>query len=215
VIIVNNNVFHEIGIKQMDLDIRCPICGFPSLRMLYKPVDIPYVGAMVLSTIICVKCGFKVTDFWMVFEKGKYEDFQRVKITSLTINDLVCASSGSKIVVPEIGAEVRIITFDAQDITTIEGILRELRESVKIMMKNAEDKAKAKKILRILNEELEKPSGRLTLIIEDPDKHSAIIPYEYWTKRIERERDFSKEYLDEIGRKIIEKWRKSIANSSL
>jgi len=214
VIIVNNgDLFHEIGIKQIDLDIKCPICGRRALRMLYKSVDIPYIGAMVLSTIICIKCGFKVTDFWMVFEKGKYEDFQKVKITKSTINDLICVSAGSKIIVPEIDAEIDVITFDSQDITTIEGLLWELKKSVEIMIETAEDRAKAERILKILDSELKVPTGKLTLVIEDPNKHSAIIPHKYWVQRVEREREFTQEYLDLMGKKIIEKWKDAAIKS--
>ena len=149
----------------------------------------------------------------MVFEKGKYEDFQKVKITKSTINDLICVSAGSKIIVPEIDAEIDVITFDSQDITTIEGLLWELKKSVEIMIETAEDRAKAERILKILDSELKVPTGKLTLVIEDPNKHSAIIPHKYWVQRVEREREFTQEYLDLMGKKIIEKWKDAAIKS--
>lgn len=208
---MSNSSFEE-SLEHTDLNVKCPLCGLSSLRIFYRSVDVPYIGAMLVSTIICNNCGFKVSDFWMIFEEGKYEDYQSVRVTQSTMGDLVCASTGSKIIIPEIDTEIQVITFDAQHITTIEGVLRELKTYVEAMLDTAEDKTKAKKILDVLNEELENPSGRLTLMLSDPKKHSAVIPREYWVRRVEQERKFPKSFLDAVAGSIIEKWKSVLKN---
>lgn len=200
--------YQEFPIEQANLDMSCPVCERSPLKIFYKSVDIPYIGAMLISTITCCNCGFKVSDFWMLFEEGKYEDYQSVKVSQSTMGDLVCVSTGSKILIPEIGTEIQVLTFDAQHITTVEGILRELKTCVEAMLDTAEDKAKAKEVLDIINEELENPSGRLTLILSDPLKHSAIVPRDYWTRRVESERELPKDILNDVVRSTIEKWKK-------
>lgn len=181
--------------------------------MLYKTVDVPYVGSILISTIICSNCGFKITDIWMIFEQGNYEKYQKLRINKDTINYLIVASSGSKIIIPEIDAELDIKTFNAQHITTIEGLLREIHSAVKMMIPTAQDKEKALSIAQLLEAELADPSGQLTIIIIDPCKHSAFIPYEHWVNRTERERELPQELLEKIGKDIIEKWKKQLRDS--
>ena len=189
----------------INLDIECPICKKKTLTMIYKTISIPYVGDLLLSTIICSTCKFKITDIWTVFEKGQYEEYHRVSITNETINDLVCAGSGSMISIPEIGAEIYIKTFDASHITTIEGILLEILEATRSLLATTENPDRAREVIRILENEIKNPTGRLTLIINDSLKHSAIIPHKYWVQRIEEQHKIDNRTAKRIGSLIIKK----------
>mgnify|MGYP000739971679 CR=1 FL=1 len=195
----------------VNLGIECPICKKQTLTMIYKTIRIPYVGDLLISTIICGSCRFKISDAWTMLSTGKHKKVHKVRITKETINDLVCASAGSRILIPEIGAEIQIKTFDAAHITTIEGVLAELRDTVRGLLETTPNRARAQEILDILVEEIEQPTGRLSIILEDPSRHSAIIPHKYWIMRTEKERPEAPhlEQIKTIGEKIIKKWRKT------
>ncbi len=193
-------------LRRVELDITCPVCKVGSLTMLYKTILIPYIGQLLISTIICFTCKFKISDIWIVSNTGKYRKKYQTSITEDTINNLVCASAGARIMVPELGAEIDIRTFDGAHITTVEGILREILDAINMLMDTAENPAKAEKLKAILMSEIESPSGKLTLILEDPHGHSTIIPYEYWVQRTEMDRQ-AQINPKEIAKKMIEKWR--------
>jgi len=201
------------ALKYVELDMKCPICKRGSLTMLYKTILIPYIGQLLISTIICFTCKFKVSDIWTVSSTGEYKKKHSVKITGETINNLVCTSAGSKILIPELGVEINIKTLEEAQITTIEGILREVLEAIDSLMDTAEDPDRAKKLRSIIMEELDSPSGKLTLVLEDPHGHSTIIPYEYWVQRVEADRQIQMN-LAEVAQKIIEKWKKSFEDST-
>lgn len=173
--------------------------------MIYRAISIPYVGDLLLSTIICSTCKFKIADIWTIFDKGQYEKHQKVSITNKTINNLVCAGSGSTIRIPEIGAEIHIKTFDSSHITTIEGILQEILQATKSLLPVTDNPKRAKEIIKILGEEIRNPSGRLTLVLNDPSQRSIIIPYEYWVQRIERQHKIDNKTIKKIGSLMVKK----------
>ena len=191
-----------------NLKINCPFCKKDTLLMLYKNINIPYIGQLLITTIICNTCKFKVSDIWTIMDKGNYKQLHTIKISEDTINNLVCASAGATIIIPEIGAEIEIRNFDASHITTIEGILLEILEATRSLLEYAEDKTKAKNMIKLLEKEIEKPSGKLTLLLKDPSGHSVIVPAEYWRQRAERARKIQVGMARAIGEAIIKKWEK-------
>lgn len=180
--------------------------------MIYKAISIPYVGDLLLSTIICSTCKFKITDIWTIFDKGQYEKHQKVSITSKTINNLVCAGSGSTIKIPEIGAEIHIKTFDSSHITTIEGILQEILQATKSLLPVTDNPKRAEEIIKVLEEEIRDPSGRLTLVLNDPSQRSVIVPHEYWVQRVKKQHRIDDETVKKIGLFMVKKVKEKYLN---
>jgi len=200
----------ESNLITANLNILCPFCKKNTLMMLYKAINIPYIGDILLTTIICNTCKFKVSDIWIIHEKGEYRPNQTIKITKDTINHLVCASAGSKILIPSLGIEMDIKTFDASHITTIEGILREIMDTVRSLLPMTENREKALEIIKTLEEEATTPSGKLSMTLIDPSGHSIIIPYNLWVSRAEKTREIQEETINKIAREILKKWKEKI-----
>jgi len=201
---------NENSLTTANLNILCPFCKKNTLMMLYKAINIPYIGDILLTTIICNTCKFKVSDIWIIHGKGEYKPNQTIKITKNTINHLVCASAGSRISIPALGIEIDIKTFDASHITTIEGILREIIDAVHSLLPTTENREKALEIIKTLEEEINTPSGKLSMTLHDPSGHSIIIPYDLWVARTEKTREIRQETINTIAKEIIKKWKEKI-----
>lgn len=196
-------------IHKVDLDLTCPICNKGKLQMIYKVTEIPYFGGIVAMTIRCNNCSLKLTDLIAVSDKGNLPIKHERKTLRGHMSDLVVLSSGSRIEIPEIGAEIYVSRESGGEITTIEGVLMDLRDKITSMLNNASDNEKEKitSILNIINDELHNPSGKLSVVIIDENKRSAIIPNELWLGRVEKERTrmlkINESELIKIGKDII------------
>jgi len=196
-----------------DLNMKCPVCHKGKLLMIYKVTKIPHFGGILITTIKCSFCSFKVNDIYAISEKGDLPEIHKIKTLESHLGDLLVLSGGSKVVIPELEYEVDIYSELGGEITTVEGILREALELFKTLLKsetNINAKEKLKKLRKIVEEELNKPSGTLTIIVIDKRKRSTIIPVEIWSERVEKERvasiPISREELEKIGKEIVKKY---------
>jgi len=184
--------------------------------MIYKVTKIPYFGGIITMTIRCDNCSLRVTDIMAISEKGELPAMQKRITFRQNMGDLVILSAGSKIEVPEIGIEVYISRENGGEITTIEGILRDIRDKVISLMKNSSSEGKMilENILRKIDNELNAPSGKLSIILIDKNQKSAIISNELWTKRVEEERSkmVSLDEIKRLGEEIIEHYKDSNFN---
>jgi len=155
--------------------------------MIYKVSLIPYFGGIVLLTIKCNNCGLKITDVVAVSEKGNLPEKYEVKTYTENLGDLLVLSSGSKIEIPELDIELDITGEQGGEITTLEGLIMNIIDMVKILLNDSEDKTRKKviSIISTLKHEKEKPSGSLTIILKDENRRSAVIPNDIWTKKAE------------------------------
>jgi len=177
----------EDTIQTINLEMRCPICHIGELIMIYKVSLIPYFGGIVLLTIKCNNCGLKITDVVAVSEKGNLPEKYEVKTYTENLGDLLVLSSGSKIEIPELDIELDITGEQGGEITTLEGLITNIIDMVKILLNDSEDKTRKKviSIISTLKHEKEKPSGSLTIILKDENRRSAVIPNDIWTKKAE------------------------------
>jgi len=204
---------HKEPFSKIDLDMTCPLCNKGMLSMLYKVSIIPYFGGIVMLTIKCSSCSFKLADIMAVSEKGELAEKSTIRITEENINDLIVLSSGSSIQIPELEIELFISSELGGEVTTIEGILMQSLDYTKMMLKStsgASEKNKLKKIIEVLSKEIKEPSGELRLILEDKNKRSTIIPHEKWAARVEKERSIflSESDLASLGKETVKKFLK-------
>ncbi len=197
-------------INKINLDLRCPVCHQGNLYMIYKVTKIPYFGGIVTMTIRCDKCSLKISDVIAISNKGDLPTQQKRLTFKNNMGDLIVLSAGSKIEIPEIGIEVYVSSESGGEITTIEGVLLDIKDKVISLMRNAskEDKAVLSGILKKITNELRDPSGKLSVVVTDENQRSAIIPNELWAKRAEKEREamsvkISTEEIKRTGKKVI------------
>ncbi|MHA1665319.1 MAG: ZPR1-type zinc finger protein [Candidatus Njordarchaeales archaeon] len=172
--------------KVMDLNRNCPVCGAP-LIMIYKSHYLTYYGGIFIMTIKCTRCNFRITDILAISEFGENKERYSIKIDKDHISDLLVISGGALVQIPEMGLELTFSTSGGE-ITTVEGILFEMKKNIEIMAKDTPSE-KLKKILEVLDSEIKSPTGKLTLELIDNKKKSVVIPYAIWTRRAESERE--------------------------
>jgi len=92
------------------------------------------------------------------------------------LNKRVVRSSTGYIKIPEWGFEVRPGPASEGYISNVEGVLNRLEDSLKMLLKwvDGEEKRKGEEILKKI-EDVKRGKENITLIIEDPLGHSAII----------------------------------------
>jgi len=157
--------------------IDCPICsGKDSLKIIVNELDIPYIGKVLESTMICDKCKYKTNDVMPL-------DLKEPKRYILKINseeDLkkrVVRSSKGYIFIPELGFEVKPGVASEGYVSNVEGVLNRLDRALNLLKDGAEkeeEKKKCNEIIEKLNK-IKEGKESCTLIIEDPTGHSVII----------------------------------------
>jgi len=173
------------------LNMSCPVCKQGELIMHYRVSKIPYFGEIFLMTIRCTNCSLRISDILAVHEKGELPERHEIKISKERLGDLVVLSSGAIVMIPELSIEMTISQETGGEITTVEGVLLESIEYINLMLKEEKNPEKRKileKLRAILENERKKPSGKLTLVVEDRHQRSAIIPEKLWSEKVEEER---------------------------
>lgn len=164
--------------KEVKYNVLCASCGFESLEVKEVYVDIPKLGRVIIISMLCTKCGYRVNDIIPLEYKGPSKIEYKVKCLK-DLSARVIRSKGSKIIIPELGLELtpgpRAETF----ITNIEGVLDRFLWIAEHLYNTSSGitKNKAKdvieKIKQAMNVEFE-----FTVIMEDELGNSAIIPPE-------------------------------------
>ncbi|WP_292461202.1 ZPR1 zinc finger domain-containing protein [Methanothermococcus sp.] len=157
--------------------IDCPICGAKNaLKIMTNELDIPYLGKVIETTMICDKCKYRKSDILPVEVKEPKRFILKI-CGEEDLNKRVIKSSTGYIKIPELGFEVKPGPASQGYISNVEGVLNRLEDSLKTLMnwvETDEEKKKAEEILKRI-ENIKNGEETATLIIEDPLGHSAII----------------------------------------
>ena len=157
--------------------IDCPICGAKnSLKIMTNELDIPYLGKVIETTMICDKCKYRKSDVLPIEVKEPKRFILKI-CGEGDLNKRVIKSSTGYIKIPELGFEVKPGPASQGYISNVEGVLNRLEDSLKTLMnwvETDEEKKKAEEIAERI-ENIKNGKETATLIIEDPLGHSAII----------------------------------------
>ncbi|WP_421077898.1 ZPR1 zinc finger domain-containing protein [Methanothermococcus sp. Ax23] len=157
--------------------IDCPICGAKNaLKIMTNELDIPYLGKVIETTMICDKCKYRKSDVLPIEVKEPKRFILKI-CGEGDLNKRVIKSSTGYIKIPELGFEVKPGPASQGYISNVEGVLNRLEDSLKTLMnwvETDEEKKKAEEIAERI-ENIKNGKETATLIIEDPLGHSAII----------------------------------------
>jgi len=154
----------------------CPICGGKNtFKIFSNQLDIPYFGKVMETTMICEKCKYRKSDIIPLEVKEPKRYILRVS-SEEDLNKRVVRSSTGHIRIPELGFEVKPGPASEGYISNVEGVLSRLEDALNMLIRwgDDEEKKKGEEILKRI-EDVKKGKENITLIIEDPLGHSAII----------------------------------------
>ncbi len=157
--------------------IDCPVCGAKnSLKIMTNELDIPYIGKVIETTMICDKCKYRKSDIIPLEVKEPKRYILKIQNED-DLNKRVVKSSTGYIRIPELGFEVKPGPASQGYISNVEGVLNRLEDSLKTLIRWVESDDERKKAERLMNklENIKKGKEKATLIIEDPLGHSLII----------------------------------------
>lgn len=164
-------ILSTYGKKLGEFTMTCPFCG-GELVVTETQYDVPGVGPVLIVNRQCKKCGYKKNEVVPLKSKGhkrvyfhveKPEDY-RVK---------VIRSPFAKIMIPELGLEMRPGIDAEMFITNVEGIIYIFKDILE-RMDVLEPSEESKKMSNILGKILEKQNASFTLIIDDREGLSSI-----------------------------------------
>ena len=181
--------------KYTEEKIPCPVCGKEAImRSIVR--NIPYYGELRIISIRCPHCGYRFSDVYLLRDEKPKK--VRLKIESpKDLEAMLVLTSRATIRIPELGIEVTPGPIAKGRMLPVSAFLMEAADMTRLAMKEPEGETeeerkksieRGKKIIKTIEEELAKPSGKLTIEIEDPTGGSDIIPEEIRSKRAEEER---------------------------
>ena len=168
--------------------IDCPVCGESGLVQNQTTRDIPHLGEVLISTLICESCGYRHTDVMPTENREPSRYIYRYgDVDGLSVR--VVRSGASTVRIPELGVYINPGMAGEGYITNVEGILERITGILKQMGKDLKSSIESgegdpsdidKRISNTLTlrkkiEGLREGEGGFTLIIEDPYGNSAII----------------------------------------
>ncbi|MCS3900900.1 ZPR1 zinc finger domain-containing protein [Methanococcus voltae] len=155
----------------------CPICHAEnSLKIITQELEIPYFGKVIETTLYCSNCNYKKSDIFPSEVKEPKRFILKIS-EEYDLNKRVIRGSTGHILIPELGFEVSPGPASEAYVSNVEGVITRLEDALKTLMGWAEDEneiIKAKELVVKL-EEVKQGKLTITLIIEDPLGHSAII----------------------------------------
>ncbi len=163
--------------KPQEAMFECPHCG-SAAAMAEHADDVQHFGKVLISTLICSKCNFKLSDVMCV-------DFHEPAVYSVDIKiqkdmetKLVKSSSGT-VRIQKLGVSVEPGSAAEGYITNIEGFLDRVESVIEAVVKSkdeeeANEKRLAKKQLRRV-QDARKAAFPFKVIVEDPFGNSALI----------------------------------------
>jgi len=107
--------------------VKCPACLDGDLQVLSDQVVIPHFGDVLISTLLCPRCGYRSSDI-VPLEKLPPRRYvlqidgpQQMKIR-------IVRSGSSTVKIPEIGARIDPGLFSEGYVTNVEGILQRFQK---------------------------------------------------------------------------------------
>ena len=169
--------------------IPCPACGKDAiLRTIVR--EIPYYGDVVIISISCPHCGYRYRDVFVLKEHPEKVVKKKI-LTEEDLSSMLVLSSRAKVSIPELQMEILPGPAAKGRMLPVSALLAEFIDAIRFSISSAESEEeveRGKKLIERLKKELEKPSGELTIVVEDETGGSDIIPEAIWSRRAEEER---------------------------
>lgn len=162
----------EDAFTEQITDLRCPSCG-GKLHAIVARKNIPYEGDINILTYLCRNCLYRETQVWSDGESDP-EVVKFVIEYPDDLNAVVYRSPTCSIHIPEIDVDVYPASASTGEITTVEGILLEIRDLAESFQQDSEDPDRARNTISTLTEVISGRGDPLTLILKDTTGRSEI-----------------------------------------
>ena len=168
--------FNEVPDQQYT--VTCANCGRETMEVKEIYSEIPRFGRMVIISMLCPKCGYRVNDSVSLENKGPKKIEFRVTCPE-DLSARLIRSNSSLIVIPEFGLELKPGPKSEAFITNVEGVLERFLQVVEQLESISCDDEK-ERIGASIREIRKAMQGEtpFTLIVEDEMGNSAVIPAE-------------------------------------
>jgi len=150
----------------------CPLCGEETFYVVEFTYKTPFFDEILVISGKCTKCGYRFFDIYNIKSHKPVRFVLKVKeITDL--NSLVIKSQTAVITIPELGIVIEPGMASSPYITTIEGVLYRVLETLEVHKE--ENRGAYEKIKETIENAIE---GKIvfTFILEDAFGNSLIIP---------------------------------------
>ncbi|MFA4907031.1 MAG: ZPR1 zinc finger domain-containing protein [archaeon] len=159
--------------------IDCPECSAKA-AMVEHVQDIPHFGKILISSLSCQKCGFRLNDV-MAYDAKSPAGYKAKIEKEKDLETKVVRSSSGTVRIPQLGISIEPGPSAEGYITNIEGILDRMEQVMKLAIGAEDTDVGAKDEKRIARKELQrlkdarKAMFSFEVIIEDPFGNSALI----------------------------------------
>lgn len=163
-------------VREARIEGVCPTCGGTALVMRSLPLEIPYFGEALQTTVLCGDCSFRHADLILTREAPPARHELRVSGPD-DLSARVVRSAAGTIRVPELGVIVEPGLRADSFVSNAEGVLRRVRDVVDFARRTAETDAERRRAEAALARIDGMIAGRepFTLVLEDPTGNSAIL----------------------------------------
>lgn len=162
--------------RELEVDARCPACRSPGLTLRSTTRALPYFGDVLLTTVLCERCGFRHSDTLVMQQRDPARHILRVEGRADLAARVVRSPSGTYRV-PELGFTAEPGEGSESFVSNVEGVLARVQEALvraRLMFPDEERRARAEELLA---RAARMADGRepFTLVLEDPFGSSAIL----------------------------------------
>jgi zinc finger protein len=170
--------------REVAIEGACPYCGEGGLVMRSLPLEIPYFGGALQTTVLCTACTYRYADLVL----DKEGDPVRYEFRAEAAEDLsarVVRSASATIRVPELRVAIEPGPRADAFVSNVEGVLHRIRDVAASLTRSAENPA-ARRKAEVLLASIDRMIGGtepFTVILEDPTGNSAIL-HDRATKRV-------------------------------
>jgi len=176
---VSNVLKH--GKVEAEYTMKCPSCGNETLKVIEFTYDFPMLGKTLVVISRCETCGYK--HFETMSLESKPPSRLKLKVETMEdLNSTLVKSKTATIKIPELGVEITPAAFSDSYITTVEGLLHRILEVLETCEPNDVECAKAKKKIKDAID----GNVKFTIIIEDPEGNTLIIPKDKGKLKVEK-----------------------------
>lgn len=116
-------------LRETTLDAPCPVCGRSPLRLRSLPLDLPYFGDAVQTTLVCEACGYRHGDLLLTRHRDPLRITLRVRRPE-QLSARVARSSSGTVRIPELSAATEPGPRAEAFVTNVEGVLRRFLDVV-------------------------------------------------------------------------------------
>lgn len=154
----------------------CPDCGETGLVIRSMPLNIPFFGNALQTTLLCPHCSFRHPDLLLANEGRPTRWEMRVDGRG-DLEARVVRSSNGTVRIPELGIAMEPGFRPEAFVSNAEGVLLRMRDIIAFSAKTAETEAARRRGERTLKRTDDMIAGHrpFTLVLEDPAGNSAIL----------------------------------------